>query len=474
MEFDKNKLQPRFISFFMQFWLSAFANSKTLFINCETQTVKRPALKTNSNYLLIFLFLFFIAKLDLKAQLPDFVYKQNIRSITFTRFADPYSYPVMALNSGDQFELNFDDMDNDLKNYYYTYQLCNADWTPSTLFGFDYIKGFQNMRISTYRSSSISFTHYMHYQAILPDRNCVPSRSGNYLLKVFLDGDTSKIVFTRRFLVVNNKSSISAMVRQPMSSRLFQNYQKVVAGITLNSELNVFNQQEVKVVIMQNYSWPNAIFLERPNIFHGNYFEYNDENSTTFPAGKEWRWIDLRSLRLMTDRMQRIDKKADVAEVYVKPDGNREKQPYMFYQDMDGLFYIGTIDNVNPYWQTDYAKVHFSFFPPGNRPFEGKNVYLYGALTNYTPNDSSKMVFNEERGAYEKTLFLKQGYYDYSYVTVPDKPTEDRFSYDNTEGNFWGTQNSYMVLVYYRAYGSRADELIGYTSLSSMFQRDIR
>jgi hypothetical protein len=431
-------------------------------------------LKTKSYHHFIFIFVLLLANTWLKAQIPDYVYKPNIRSITFTKFGEPYGYPVISLNSGDVFELNFDDMDADLKTYYYTYQLCNADWSPSTLFSFDYIRGFQNMRITTYRSSSIALTRYTHYQAVVPDRNCYPIRSGNYLLKVFLDGDTSKIVFTRRFLVVNDKSKIAATIRQPMSSRLFQNYQKVVAGITLNPELNVFNQQEVKVVILQNYSWPNAIFLERPNIFHGNYFEYNDENTTTFPAGKEWRWIDLRSLRLMTDRMQKIDKKTVVPEVYVKPDGDREKQPYMFYRDLDGLFYIATIDNVNPFWQSDYAKVHFTFVPPANRAFEGRNLYLYGALTNYTPDDSSKMIFNEEKGIYEKTLFLKQGYYDYSYITIPDKPTDDRFSYDNTEGNFWGTQNSYLIMVYYRAYGSRADELIGFTSLLSAFQSELR
>ena len=67
------------------------------------------------------------------AQIPDHVYRSNIHSATLTRYADIYSYPVMTLNSADQFELHFDDMDADVKSYYYTYLLCNADWTPSTL-----------------------------------------------------------------------------------------------------------------------------------------------------------------------------------------------------------------------------------------------------------------------------------------------------------------------------------------------------
>jgi hypothetical protein len=407
----------------------------------------------------------------IQAQIPDYIYKPSIHSVTLTKAGDVYSYPVMTLNSGEQFELHFDDLDADVKSYYYTYLLCNADWTPSTLFTFDYIRGFQNVRITNYRNSSIAYTRYTHYQATLPDRNCIPTRSGNYLLKVFLDGDTSRLVFTKRFLVVENRASIAAQIQQPFNARWFQTYQKVNVGVTLNNNINVFNQQDAKVVILQNYSWPNALYLNRPNIFRGNYFEYNDEATTSFPAGKEWRWIDLRSLRLMSDRMQRLEKSGNVTEVFVKPDGERQQQPYIYYRDLDGIFTIETTDNVNPYWQGDYAKVHFSYFPPGNRPYEGKSVYLYGAFTNYGANDSAKMIFNVDRGAYERTIFLKQGYYNYSYITVPDKRTGENISFDNTEGNYWGTENAYMVLVYYRAFGSRADELIGFTTLNSIFQR---
>jgi hypothetical protein len=224
-------------------------------------------------------------------------------------------------------------------------------------------------------------------------------------------------------------------------------------------------------VIIQNYAWTTSLYLNQPNIFRGNYFEYNDEDNTSFPAGKEWRWIDLRSLRLLSDRMQRLDKHKDTTEVFVKPDGERLKQPYIYYNDLDGTFTIENADNVNPLWQSDYAWVHFSYFPPGNRPYEGKNLYIYGELTNYTPDDSSKMIFNADRGAYEKTLFLKQGYYNYSYVTLPDKANPDQVSIENTEGNNWVTENNYMVLVYYRHFGARADELIGYTSLISLFAR---
>ena len=73
---------------------------------------------------------------------------------------------------------------------------------------------------------------------------------------------------------------------------------------------------------------------------------------------------------------------------------------------------------------------------------------------------------------YEKELYLKQGYYNYSYVTKTDrKDSPPDVSLENTEGNYWGTENSYMVLVYFRPFGARADELIGFTRTNSAFQR---
>lgn len=419
---------------------------------------------------IIFLFFILFAS-PAAAQLPDHVYQPAIRAIKLHKTGDIYSYPAISLNSGDQLELHFDDLDGDVKNYYYTYQLCNADWTPANLQSFDYIRGFQTNRITTYRYSSISFTRYTHYQATLPDRSSTPTRSGNYLLKVFLNDDTSKLAFTKRFLVVDNKTTVSAQVLQPFNMQFFKTHQRLqVAVNTATARINAFSPQDLKVVILQNNIWASATLIDRPTIFRGNYYEYSDEETTTFPAGKEWRWVDLRSVRLMSDRMQRIVDTADRIDIYMKPDGERAQQIYVYYRDLNGIYTVENMDSNNPYWQSDYAWVHFTFVPPGNRAYEGKSVYIFGELTQYNPDDSSRMTFNNEKGVYEKTLFLKQGYYNYSYITMTDQRQEG-ISFENTEGNYWGTENTYMVLVYYRPFGARADELIGFARTGSLFQR---
>jgi hypothetical protein len=404
------------------------------------------------------------------AQNGDVTYYQNIHSAKLYKSGDQVSFPALILNRNETLELHFDDLDADVKTYYYSFQLCNADWTPSVLRTFEYTKGFQNVRITNYRNSSLAFVRYTHYQAAIPDRNSYPTRSGNYLLKVFLNGDTSQLAFTKRFVVVEMKSSIAAQILQPFNARLYNTAQKLQIGVQTDTKVQLFSPTDLKIVALQNNSWLTSVSMDRPTITRGNYYEYSDEALTSFPAIKEFRWVDLRSFRLKGDRIQTLDAKRNSTDIVVAPDPPRATMTYVYYRDLNGSYTIENIDNPNPFWQGDYATVHFRYFPPGNKAIEGQDVYLFGELSNYAADTSGKMSFNAERGAYEKTMFLKKGYYNYNYATMPiNKKGYPDFSL--TEGNYWATENAYVILVYYRPFGARADELIGYTSLNSVFQR---
>ena len=96
----------------------------------------------------------------------------------------------------------------------------------------------------------------------------------------------------------------------------------------------------------------------------------------------------------------------------------------------------------------------------------GKNIYLLGELTNHLLNENAKMEYNVEKGIYEKALFLKQGYYSYTYVTK-DLKGNAAADFESTEGNAWQTENDYTVFVYYRSLSDRHDELVGITTINS-------
>jgi hypothetical protein len=398
------------------------------------------------------------------------VYNNNIKSIKLYKAGDQTTFPAIGLGSGDVLQLAFDELGNTVRNYYYTYVLCNADWTPSVLHSFEYIRGFDNNRITTYRNSSLAITHYVHYEALVPDRNSYPTKSGNYLLKVFLNNDTSQTIFEKRFVVYTTGANVIAQVQQPFNATLFRTGQKLQVVVTTEQRITPMAPTDIKVAILQNNNWATSLFINRPTITRGNYYEYSDEAETGMPAGREFRWIDLRSLRLMSDRMQNIESKPNYVLVNVKPEAARQGEAYVYYKDIDGNYTIESIDDLNPFWQSDYANVHFTYLPPGRRPIEGSDVYIFGEMTNYATDSSGKMVFNPDKGVYEKTLLLKQGYYNYLYATRPASGAGP-VDFSQTEGNYWGTENSYIVLVYYRPFGARSDDVIGYTSLSSVFQR---
>jgi hypothetical protein len=402
------------------------------------------------------------------AQQPDKIYMQNIHTVKLFIAGNQDAYPIIQLNSIMSMELHFDDLSSSVKNYNYTYVLCDANWAPVDLSPFDYLQGFTQGRLSQYRSSSVAKTKYIHYQALLPEQSCTPKISGNYLLKVYLNGDTSKLAFARRVLVLDNQIPVGIKITQPFNTQLFRTHQKVQFTID-KSKLNILNpQQQLKIVVLQNFRWDNAVSGLQPTFMRGNIYEYSSDNNCVFPAGREYRWVDLRSFRFQSERVDSADLNTMPFNVYLKPDPQRTSMRYVTYVDLNGAYNISAIDVNNPWWQGDYANVHFTFVPQNPEAFANKQVYLIGELaTGNCDNATCMLDYNPDKKIFEKTLLLKQGYYYYTYMTkiINDKRGAPETA--DTEGDYSETENSYTVLVYYRSFSDRSDKLVGATTIDS-------
>jgi hypothetical protein len=264
---------------------------------------------------------------------------------------------------------------------------------------------------------------------------------------------------------------IAAQIQQPFNSELFKTHQKVQFSID-NRKLNVLNPlQQIKVVVLQNYRWDNAVRNAQPAFMRQNVFEYNGEKDFVFPAGKEYRWIDLRSFRFLSDRIKSANREVTPVEIQVAPDGDRNNQRYIWYEDLNGFYQIAGTDVNNPFLQGDYARVNFLFVPPNNQPYAGKDLYIMGKMTGYEYNDSTKLHFDQTLGVYETSLLLKQGYYTYLFGTKDVGNPKAPIDLATTEGNYWETENNYTILVYYRAFSDRADELVGAYTINSRSSR---
>ncbi len=417
-------------------------------------------------------FLFFVASSIVTAAVhaqrePDKVYMPSINGVKLFDVGSQENYPIITLGSYLSMELHFDDLDATVKNYNYTWQLCNADWKPVDLSAFDFIQGFTQGRLNQYRTSSVAKTKYVHYQALLPEKSCMPSKSGNYLLKVYLNGDTSKLAFTKRVLVLNNIVPIAGKIVQPFNTQLFRTHQKIQFSID-KAKIDVINpQQQLKIVVLQNYRWDNALSGMQPLFMRNNIYEYNGEQDCLFPAGKEFRWADLRSFRFQSERVDSANLNNKPFDVWLKRDAERNRLTYIYYADLNGFFEIASTDVNNPWLQGDYAKVHFVFSPVDYQPYSSKEVYLAAEFTGFRTDDDARMVYNAEKGVYEKTVLLKQGYYSYTYLTKDIDNRKAKPEVAQTDGNYWETENNYTILVYYRSLSGRSDELVGAVTLNS-------
>ena len=154
--------------------------------------------------------------------------------------------------------------------------------------------------------------------------------------------------------------------------------------------------------------------------------------------------------------------------MYVVPDIDRSAQRYVYYADYNGMYNIITYESINPFWQGDYATVKFSFAPPGGKPFYKKDIYLSAQFTNYELNDANKMKYNDSTGLYEVSKFMKQGYYSYTYTLVDENGADKS---NALEGNYWEAENTYTILVYYKSFTDRTDQLIGVGRINSRRDR---
>lgn len=405
---------------------------------------------------------------------PDRIYMPSIRTVKLHPMGEPTAPAILPLNGTGQLELNFDEMGTGVRTYYYTFQLCDADWAPVQMSYFDYVKGFSMVRITNYRTASITLNRYIHYNAMLPDRNCMPTKSGNYLLKVFADGDTSRLAFTRRILVVDQRMDVMLQIQQPFNQRYFQTHHRLLVNVSARGIDMRYPQQQVKVHVLQNMRWDNRLQLTNPTFVKQELLQYNNETEMLMPAGKEWRWLNLRSFRLLGDRVRSQRNTDSSFSIFVQEESPRLPNQYFYFRDLNGAFVNETVERINPYWNADYADVHFRFVPPGRQPFRGKDVYVFGEITGYGKNEGARMEFDGEEGVYKTTIPLKQGYYDYIYVTRDRGAVQGAFSSELTESDRWESENDYLVLVYYRELGGRYDQLLGITKGSSQFRQGIR
>ncbi len=375
---------------------------------------------------------------------PDY-----IKTIIFKGPTDD-QFPVITLS--ESITLEFDDLYADEADYYYKIIHCNYDWTPSNLNKQQYLNGVDDIRIVNYENSFTTLQSYSHYTLTIPNDNTKLAITGNYMLEVYDDYD--ELMFSRKFVVYKQSNGVSVNIKRSRDLQYANTKQSVQFAISNTSKI-INPKEQLKVVILQNYQWHNAITNIAPQYTLGDELIYKYDQETAFWAGNEYLYFENKNVRVSGNGVRRIDLK-ELYHSYLFVNQRRNEQAYTYNPDINGDFEITTDNGRNTETEAEYTFVHFAHEYDPSIGFN--DVYVYGKFNNYELLKENKLERNEKTGLLETTLLLKQGFYNFKYVMVDQNGKPD---YNVLDGNFYQTENNYMVLVYYRGYGDLYDSIIG-------------
>ncbi|MBK8366000.1 MAG: DUF5103 domain-containing protein [Bacteroidetes bacterium] len=401
---------------------------------------------------------------DNQMRYEDWTYKPYIKTAQLHESTFDANPAILRFNGTEQLELSFDDLEADKKDYSIAFVHCDANWEPSNLMSSEFMNGFYEANILNFNFSTNTIQKYTHYSILFPQSNMQFSKTGNYMVFVYQDNDKEKIIITKRFMIYEDKVTVVANVRQAIGNDEQYEKQHIDFNI-INSQYELTNPfTDMKVIITQNNRWDNAVNNIKPTFTEPRQLTYSLDDKSTFNGGNEFRFFDSRSLRTYTERVANITRDSSYTyHIELKTDELRTFKSYSFYNDLNGGFLIKNQDlATNPDIEADYAWIHF--FLPYDTQTSG-NFYVLGKLTEWRLNKSNRMTYNYKKMGYECDLFVKQGYYNYTYVFLADekKAADETLS----EGNHWETENDYTIYVYHRQRGTYYDQLVAIKRFNS-------
>lgn len=388
----------------------------------------------------------------------DKVYVDFIQSVTFHQSGLKASYPIVELNNG-SLNLSFDDMADTFYDYTYRIIHCDRDWNPSELSEIEYLNGFNDELIRNYDTSENTYVDYVNYQLRIPNQDVKWLISGNYLLVI--NDEEGLPLISKRFMVIDPQITVDAQPAKSGEVLYINSYQAIdfkvnSANYEVSSPL-----EEFTATILQNGRWDTAVENIKPTSATGGMVRFQKVGNHSFPGQKEFRNFDIRSLNTATKYVHSIDLLPTGTTALLELSKSRFHRNYLTEKDANGAFVLDNFDDTNAPITGDYVK---TIFTVKTMELEDREVYVVGRFNDWSARDKYKLTYDHQRKIYTGEIYFKQGYYDYY---LGSKGSNDSMETILLEGNWYETENDYIILIYHRAFNRDYDQLVGIRYLNS-------
>ncbi|MDD3009984.1 MAG: DUF5103 domain-containing protein [Bacteroidales bacterium] len=389
---------------------------------------------------------------------PDQTFSPDIQSVQLNRKGTTLGDPVIIVSDGIELICSFDDLNAGVKDYQYTFVHCDPWWQPTEgLSREDYLDSYyMEEYIRSYESSYNTLTPYIHYWFAFPSESIKFRLSGNYLLKVYED-DPELPVFTRGFMVIEQEVNIEGRVAKSANPALRPEVQQLLFQVNLGNKHYENPYRNMEVVLSQHDRWDNEIWGKAPYMIRNNTMHFDQEGMYIFKGHNEFRFLDLKSLRYLPQKVAEISVSEGTYYVEVNDREPGKFLSYQYREDINGKYLILSEDARDSDMESEYMNIQL--YLPYDKPIAGASLYVTGSFCNWQYLEQNKAIYSPRRGGYLVDLFFKQGYYNYTWAAVElgNLPADATF----IDGSFADVQNLYTVRIYYKNPGDYHYRLIG-------------
>jgi len=380
-------------------------------------------------------------------------------------------YEIDGSDGNNALEFSFDCLSHDPRQYTYTVYHLDMNMQVSELQSFEYVQGFTTQDITDYELSNLTQQEYIHYRFTFPNSEMHLTKSGNYVVHVYENGDPNNAVADFCFQVVEPIVNIQTKVRGNTDIEINGRYQQL--DIDLDTRLLDYNNpDEITLLVRQNNRTDNQVLNPRPNYIESQRLRYLNNRQLIFEGGNEYRHFDIYSPYYAGYNVNYVRYGQGEYHAFLERDNIRgitaetenTRSPYISEYDTNGQFVINTEKSDEDDTDAEYMWVHWTL--PAETPFWDGSVYVGGDAFNNQMNLHNRMLYDNEHHCYYLNAMIKQGAYDYQYWFLPKG--EKHATLLKTEGSHWETENDYTVYVYFRKSGDRSDRLVGYGHFSSI------
>lgn len=373
------------------------------------------------------------------------------KTVQLYRGSNERALPILRLRGSETLTLAFDLMGRQSGPVSVYFYHADRTWDRAASAS-RFLSGFQSDTVLEYEPSRGTEVAYTHYRYSFPNDNIQFEASGNFIVRVTEQGREDAVLFERPFFVTEDAGTLRLSVEGLVVTGYREPLDRPIASYVPPSSLSG-TRFDYTVCFARNRDLATTRCADRSRLRPSEGVDFELSRPRAYEPSQSRHALDLSQLRVGA-RIERVDRSVSPFQVLLEPDYARfAGTPFRDPLDGQVLVRDAVTGFANPNTAAEYVQTTFAFVPPNEVPVQGE-IMVAGGFSGDQVDADNRLAWVESRGRYEGDILLKQGQYEYFYVT-DDPGLRAVFN-----RNLTAVPARYVAFVYFRDVSLGTDRLV--------------